>query len=93
MASYIAQQLLYNKDMVPAPDPETGVIHLVEAGFVYPGQTIELDDERAEILLAIGAIVLAPAVEPPPEIAVEPPPPMPNPPVEADTPARRRRRA
>jgi hypothetical protein len=56
---YIALTLLYNRDMIPAPD-EHGVIHLVEAGYVHIGETIELEGERAEILLGMGAIAPAP---------------------------------
>lgn len=67
MQTYIAQTLLYNKDLISRPDPETGVIHLVEAGFVHPGQEITLGDERAEPLLAIGAIAPAPPPKPEPE--------------------------
>lgn len=56
---YIALTLLYNKDLIEDADPETGAIRLVESGFVYPGQEIELDEERAVPLLDCGAVVPA----------------------------------
>jgi len=61
---YIATTLLYNKDLIEQADEETGAVRLVESGFVHPGQTIELDEERAAPLVEIGAVVLAPSAEP-----------------------------
>jgi hypothetical protein len=65
MQTYIALVLLYNKDLLEESDPETGVLRLVERGFVRPGEPITLDEGRAAILLELGYI--APAPEPTPE--------------------------
>lgn len=73
---YIAQTLLYDKTLVNDVDAETGQPITRERGYIEIGQPIELSDDRAEILLAVGAIAPAPVVEPaqavdagPPELA------------------------
>lgn len=75
--TYTALELLFDKRLVERADPDSGELRQVEAGYILPGATIELDDARAELLLAVGAVALAPAAEPP---AVEPEPePEPDP--------------
>lgn len=61
MKPYIAQTLLYDKRLVERADPETGELCQIERGYIPPGDVIELSDDRAEILLATGAIAPAPA--------------------------------
>lgn len=63
MQSYIAQTLLYDKTIVDDVDAETGAPIQRERGYIEPGQPIDLDDARAEILLAVGAIARPPAAE------------------------------
>lgn len=57
---YIAATLLYDKRLVERTDPETGEPCQVEFGYIQPGEPIELELDRAEILLAQGDIVLPP---------------------------------
>ena len=85
---YRALTLLYNKDMIESIDPETGALVLVEAGYVHPGQTIDLEGERAEILLGLGYIEPAP-----PEVAPEPALELPAATESDESPTPRKRRA
>lgn len=62
---YIARTLLYDKRLVERADPETGELRLVEFGYIAIGEPIELDDARAEIMLAQGAIAPAPVDDTP----------------------------
>lgn len=63
MQTYIAKTLLYSRDLVESRDPESGERRMIERGYIPVGATIDLDDDRAEVLLAIGAIAPAPKAQ------------------------------
>lgn len=65
MQTYIALTLLYDKTLIDDVDAETGQPIVRERGYIQPGQPIELDEARAEALLAVEAIAPMPAAEAP----------------------------
>lgn len=57
MQTYIAAQPLHNRDLVWRYNPESGQMEEQEYGPVGPGEYIDLPEERAELLIAAGALV------------------------------------